>query len=94
MFESQREHLLRSLDVAHDAYYRAGTFGGPSFHFHLRALGAGKDGGFEQFAEMAYALLVAWGMLLRRGFLQPQHGRPERFLFALFQELVPFGSLF
>jgi hypothetical protein len=62
MFESQRERLLQSLDAAHDAYYRAGIFGGPSLHFHLRALEAGKGGDLDSFSESAYALLAAWGM--------------------------------
>jgi hypothetical protein len=54
--------LLQSLDVARAAYYRAGTFGGPSLYFHLRALEAGKDADFVRFAESVYALLAAWGM--------------------------------
>ncbi len=62
MFETHRERLLQSLEVAHVAYYRAGTFGGPSLHFHLRALEAGKDADFGRFAESAYAVLAAWGM--------------------------------
>jgi hypothetical protein len=62
MFETQREHLLQSLDVAHAAYYRAETFGGPSLYFHVRALEAAKDADFGRFVESAYALLVAWGM--------------------------------
>jgi hypothetical protein len=62
MFERQQQRFLQSLDVAHAAYYRAGTFSGPSLYFHLRALEAGKDADFERFAEMVYALLAAWGM--------------------------------
>jgi hypothetical protein len=62
MFETQRERLLESLDVAHAAYYRAETFGGPSLYFHLRALEAAKDADFGRFVENAYALLAAWGM--------------------------------
>jgi hypothetical protein len=62
MFETRRERLLQSLDVAHAAYYRAGTFSGPSLYFHLRALEAGKGGDCGRFAESAYALLAAWGM--------------------------------
>jgi hypothetical protein len=62
MFETHQERLLQSLDVAHAAYYRAGTFGGPSLYFHLRALEAGKAADFGRFAESVYALLAAWGM--------------------------------
>ena len=62
MFETHRERLLQYLDVAHTAYYRVGTFGGPSLYFHLRALEAGRDADFGRFAENAYALLAAWGM--------------------------------
>jgi hypothetical protein len=62
MFETHRERLLQSLDVAHAAYYRTATFGGPSLHFHLRALEAGKDADFGRFAESSYAVLAAWGM--------------------------------
>jgi hypothetical protein len=62
MFETHRERLLQSLDVAHAAYYRAGTFTGPSLYFHRRALEAGKEGDVRRFAEIAYALLAAWGM--------------------------------
>jgi hypothetical protein len=62
MFETHRERLLQSLDVAHAAYYRAETFGGPSLYFHVRALEAAKDADFGRFVESAYALLAAWGM--------------------------------
>lgn len=62
MFEVQQERLLQSLDVAHGAYYEARPFGGPSLHFHRRALAARTDADLEPFAEMAYALLAAWGM--------------------------------
>src|SRR5262249_12860748 len=62
MFDTHKERLMRSLDVAHTAYYRAGTFGGPSLYFHLRALEAGKSDDLDQFTEPVYALLAAWGM--------------------------------
>jgi hypothetical protein len=62
MFDTQRERLLQSLDEAHAAYYRAGTFGGPSLYFHLRALEAGKTGELGRFTECVYALLASWGM--------------------------------
>jgi hypothetical protein len=62
MFENHRLRLLRSLETAHAAYYRAAVFGGPSLHFHLRALAAGEAGDFDRFVEAVYAMLVAWGM--------------------------------
>lgn len=62
MFETKRERLLQSLDVAHAAYYQAETFGGPSLYFHVRTLEAAKDADFGRFVESAYALLTAWGM--------------------------------
>jgi hypothetical protein len=62
MFDEQRTRLLNCLDAAHDAYYRAEVFGGPSLHFHLKALEAGRDQDFEGFAEYVYAVLASWGM--------------------------------
>ena len=69
MFETHQQRLLQSLDLAHAAYYRAETFGGPSLHFHLRALEAANDADLGRFAESAYALLPSWGMhrMGRRG---------------------------
>jgi hypothetical protein len=62
MFEDQRKRILSALDPAHDAYYRAETFGGPSLHFHLRSLEAARTQDFERFAEYVYAVLASWGM--------------------------------
>lgn len=62
MFEDQRNRLLTSLDAAHDAYYQAEIFGGPSLHFHLRSLEAARAQDFERFAEYVYAVLASWGM--------------------------------
>jgi hypothetical protein len=62
MFEDQRNRLLSALDAAHEAYYRAEIFGGPSLHFHLRSLGAAKAQDFERFAENVYGVLASWGM--------------------------------
>jgi hypothetical protein len=62
MFDDQRNRLLSALDAAHDAYYRAEIFGGPSLHFHLRSLEAARARDFEHFAEYAYAVLASWGM--------------------------------
>jgi hypothetical protein len=62
MFDDQRARLLATLDGAHDAYYREVIFGGPSLHFHLRALEAAQAGDFERFVEYLYAVLASWGM--------------------------------
>ena len=62
MFESQRTELLENLDAAHGAYYEAAVFGGPSLHFHLRALAAAEARDLASFSEAAYAMLASWGM--------------------------------
>jgi hypothetical protein len=62
MFETQRQQLLNSLEAAHDAYYRAEVFGGPSLHFHLRSLQTARVQEFDRFAEYVYAVLASWGM--------------------------------
>jgi hypothetical protein len=62
MFEDQQSRLLNALDTAHEAYYRAETFGGPSLHFDLRSLEAARAQDFECFAEYVYAVLTSWGM--------------------------------
>jgi len=61
-FECQRTQLLGNLDDAHDAYYKAAVFGGPSLHFHLRALAAAQAKDLVSFSEAAYAMLASWGM--------------------------------
>ena len=62
LFNHQRHQILESLDAAHAAYYRAQVFGGPSLHFHHRALLAAKQQDMPGFAEYAYSVLTAWGM--------------------------------
>jgi hypothetical protein len=62
MFDDQRNRLLAGLDKAHDAYYRAAVFAGPSLYFHLRTLEAARTQDFERFAEYLYAVLASWGM--------------------------------
>lgn len=61
-FEDQRRRLLANLELAHEAYYEAETFGGPSLHFHKASLDAARVGARERFAEMVYATLASWGM--------------------------------
>lgn len=62
MFDDQRNNLLGAVDAAHDKYYRAEIFGGPSLHFHLRSLEAVRARDFDRFAEYVYAVLASWGM--------------------------------
>jgi hypothetical protein len=62
MFDDQQNRLLTALDGAHDAYYRAELFGGPSLHFHLKTLEAARAQDFERFVEHVYAVLPSWGM--------------------------------
>jgi hypothetical protein len=61
-WESARETLLGHLAKGHRRFHDSRIFRGPSLHFHTRALAAAKASDFEHFAEMAYALLVSWGM--------------------------------
>jgi hypothetical protein len=62
MFDDQRNRLLAALDNAHDAYYQATVFAGPSLYFHLRTLEAARLRDFERFTEYLYAVLASWGM--------------------------------
>lgn len=62
MFDDQRTRLVAALDAAHDAYYRAEVFGGPSLHFHLTSLRASREQDFDRFVEQVYAVLASWGM--------------------------------
>jgi hypothetical protein len=62
VFDDQQNRLLANLDVAHESYYRAELFGGPSLHFHLRCLEAIFQRDFERFTDCAYAVLASWGM--------------------------------
>jgi hypothetical protein len=62
VFESQRAELLKNLDAAHTAYYKAAVFSGPSLHFHLQALKAAEDRDLASFTEATYAMLASWGM--------------------------------
>lgn len=62
MFEAERKLLLSALDDAHENFYQAEVFGGPSLHFHLKSLEAARAQDFERFAESVYAVLPSWGM--------------------------------
>jgi hypothetical protein len=61
-FKNHRSRLLQSLDAAHQAYYEAATFGGPSLHFHLMALNSAKEKNLSDFCWHSYAMLASWGM--------------------------------
>ena len=60
-FEFQRTELLENLEDAHIAYYQANVFGGPSLHFHLRALTTAKAGDLASFSEREYTLRFLFG---------------------------------
>jgi hypothetical protein len=62
MFDEQRNRFLGNLDLAHQSFYQAEVFGGPSLHFHLRSLDAAKGYELDRVAESIYAVLVSWGM--------------------------------
>ena len=83
-FAEKRVALLRSLDAAHEAYYRSEIFDGPSFCFHAKSLNAARDGDLQRFAECSYAMLVSWGMH-RMGRGGPKMLEFEKFEAALTQ---------
>src|SRR5262245_38673645 len=56
LFESHYKRWLQSLDGAQAADYRAGSFGGPSLPFHLRARAAGTSADFGRCTESVDAL--------------------------------------
>jgi hypothetical protein len=54
--------ILNNAEKYHGQFYDVKTFGGPSLHFHRRALGLeGKVSANEQ-AELIYGVLASWGM--------------------------------
>ena len=54
--------VLCNLGSFHSQYYAVKTFGGPSLHFHRRALGlVGRVPPSAQ-AELIYGVLASWGM--------------------------------
>jgi hypothetical protein len=69
MYSAQREQILQSLESSHAAFYSSAVFGGPSMHFHHRALADAAGGSHHAFAESSYAMLASWGMhrMGRRG---------------------------
>ena len=61
-FRSKVRDILLSSDEYHDAYYSSGIFGGPSLHFHRRALGLAGAVTEPSQIELTYAALTSWGM--------------------------------
>jgi len=55
-------NFLTHVDSYHRAYYEANTFGGPSLHFHRRALDTRQPPGNVAHLEYVYATLASWGM--------------------------------
>ena len=61
MYAAQRSDVLRSLNASHERFYQSKVFGGPSLHFHTRAL-ADATRNLPRFAQSSYAMLASWGM--------------------------------
>jgi hypothetical protein len=62
MFEAQRKRVLDNVERAHERFYKSEIFGGPSLHFHLKALEAALNDDPESFCQFSYAMLASWGM--------------------------------
>jgi len=60
MFQEQRVQILQNGGSLLESFYKHEVFFGPSLYFHQRALHANRS--LDDFAEMSYAMLVAWGM--------------------------------
>lgn len=54
--------ILQNGHTYHEEYYAAETFGGPSLHFHRRALGLNGEVSESLRLELIYAVLSSWGM--------------------------------
>ena len=74
--------ILQHADAYHQRYYASETFGGPSIHFHRRALGMEEKVSDGERLELIYAVLVSWGMH-RMG-----RGGPKMQEFTTFKESV------
>jgi hypothetical protein len=61
-FEDKVRDIINHADEYHTKFYKAAKFGGPSLHFHQRALGTRNGADFEAHLEHVYAMLVSWGM--------------------------------
>jgi len=54
--------VLKNADRYHQQYYAVKTFGGPSLHFHRRALGLEGSVSSTARIELIYGVLASWGM--------------------------------
>ena len=61
-YQGRVEDVLANAQRFHDAFYQAKPFGGPSLHFHKRALETRQSPSDERHLEYVYATLVSWGM--------------------------------
>jgi hypothetical protein len=61
-YSPQVRLVLDNARMYHDAYYAVPTFGGPSLHFHRRALAAPAEPLTRSALEYVYATLASWGM--------------------------------
>jgi hypothetical protein len=61
-FAPKVAEVLRDADQYHERYYAVKTFGGPSLHFHHRALGLEGSVTPAVRCELIYGVLASWGM--------------------------------
>lgn len=65
-YRAKAHSILKRADKYHTAFYdafkRGGAFGGPSVHFHQRALKTRDLPGDQGHLEYVYATLASWGM--------------------------------
>lgn len=61
-YDHKITEVLTNADQYHDAYYRAGTFRGPSLYFHQRSLDTRNSKVTPGHLEYVYATLASWGM--------------------------------
>jgi hypothetical protein len=54
--------ILQNAAKYHDSFYSGKPFGGPSLHFHRRALGLNGTVTLRDQTELVYAVLSSWGM--------------------------------
>lgn len=61
-YQPQITDITTNAEKYHAAYYAAETFGGPSLHFHRRALESRRSDDLARQLEYIYATLASWGM--------------------------------
>ncbi|HQH53732.1 MAG TPA: hypothetical protein PKY01_14985 [Candidatus Hydrogenedentes bacterium] len=59
--DAEVQDIVSHAEEYHETFYETETFGGPSLHFHRRALDVGLNCWREK-TELVYAALASWGM--------------------------------